>query len=423
MQHHEKAIVVGIRSGRMSSAEARESMMELTALVDSAGADIVDELYCDLAKITPATFIGNGKVEELRKISPDDLSFIAFDEALSPAQQRNLENRCGKRVIDRTGIILDIFAQRARTKEGKIQVELAQLQYLLPRLTRMWRHLDRLGAGIGTRGPGETQLEVDRRKIRHKINKLREELKKVRKRRRLQRHGRRRSGLTTVALVGYTNAGKSTLLNRLTAANAFAADMLFATLDPTIRSMDLPNNRQLILSDTVGFIKKLPHQLVEAFRATLEEVTEADLLIHVVNAAAETRNEQITAVQSVLNDLKASQKPTILVLNKSDLLNVPQSVQEQTKGYLSTVFVSALNGDGCLDLIRELVKFEESLTISLHFHFPYLRNDLIAGIQGEADIMAIEYLPEGVDITARIHTSMRGKYEDYIQKENRINAD
>jgi GTP-binding protein HflX len=314
----ERALLVSVAEGGLHG-DWKESLEELAALADTAGARVVETVVQPHGRLNPATFVTRGKLLEIKtKAAGASADLIVFDRDLSPAQLRNLEKATNRKVIDRSEIILDIFAARARTREARIQVELAQLQYTLPRLTRMWQHLSRTGGGIGTRGPGETQLEVDRRRVREKIALLKRKLAAIQKERTVQR--RRRRNVFRAALVGYTNAGKSTLFNTLTRANVFTEDRLFATLDATTRQHVLPGRRLVLLSDTVGFIRNLPPHLIASFRATLEEVTEADLLIHVVDANSGFVMQQIAAVHQVLDDLECMAKPRILVFNKIDLM-------------------------------------------------------------------------------------------------------
>ncbi len=307
-----------VAAGGLSGAW-KESLEELASLADTAGARVVETVVQPHGRLNPATFVTRGKVDEIKtKAASTGADIIVFDHDLSPAQLRNLENQTHRKVIDRSELILDIFASRARTREARIQVELAQLQYMLPRLTRLWEHLSRTGGGIGTRGPGETQLEVDRRRLRSKIALLKRKLGDIQKERTVQRH--RRRNMFRAALVGYTNAGKSTLFNSLTRAEVFTEDRLFATLDATTRKLVLPERELMLLTDTVGFIRNLPHHLIASFRATLEEVTEADLLIHVVDATSAYVMQQISAVHEVLDHLGCLAKPRLLVFNKIDLM-------------------------------------------------------------------------------------------------------
>ncbi|MGD0651181.1 MAG: GTPase HflX, partial [Verrucomicrobiia bacterium] len=320
----ERALLVGLERTGHDKWAVRDSLEELRELAESAGAEVVDLTTQKRDAPSAPTFIGRGKAEQLaNRCRETQANTVIFDDDLSPAQARNLSEILGKdvKVLDRTELILDIFAQRARTREGKIQVELAQLQYMLPRLAGLWTHLSRQRGGIGSRGPGEQQLEVDRRRVMERISRLRRDLDEVRKNRRIERDGRQRLHWPLVSIIGYTNSGKSTLMNALTGANVLVEDKLFATLDPTTRKLRLPNNQNILLSDTVGFLRKLPHQLVESFKATLEEVAEADLLLHVVDVSTPHAREQIKAVEVVLHEIDAWGKPTVVALNKIDRLD------------------------------------------------------------------------------------------------------
>ncbi len=317
----ERALLIGLEKEGVSKWDLHDSLDELRELANSAGAEVVDTVTQKLQKPTAPYYIGRGKAESIKESCQNrQVTSVIFDDELSPAQGRNLENLFARKVLDRTQLILDIFAQRARSREGRLQIELAQLQYLLPRLTRMWHHLSRQTGGIGTRGPGETQLEVDRRRVQERIARLERELESVRKTRAIQRQGRKRHQWPVAAVVGYTNAGKSTLLNLLTGADVVAEDKLFATLDPTTRSFVLPNKQRVLLTDTVGFLRKLPHTLIESFKATLEEVSEADLLIHIVDLSHPRVDEQMEAVDRVIKELDAYGKQTLIVFNKIDNL-------------------------------------------------------------------------------------------------------
>src|SRR6266853_5255602 len=321
VRKRERALLAALRLPKQRRFEVGESLDELGRLAESAGAEVVGRVTQERAAPTPKLYFGKGKVDELKTSSERQAAnLVISDDSLSPIQERNLGGSLGLKVIDRTALILDIFAQRARTMEGKLQVELAQLSYLLPRLVGQWKHLERTGGGIGTRGPGEMQIESDRRMIRHRIQKIRDELQRVRVHRRLLRDRRKASGVPVVALVGYTNAGKTTLLNHLTGADRLAADALFVTLDPTARLVTSPTHASFILTDTVGFIRKLPHQLVAAFKATLEELTEADVLIHVVDASHPGLDDQVQAVEALLGELELMGRPMIVALNKIDRL-------------------------------------------------------------------------------------------------------
>jgi len=345
----EVALLIGLRRPRQPRWEAEDSLDELVQLAVSAGAEPAFRVFQERALLNPRMLIGPGKAQEVRGICEEGVDLVIFDDDLTGSQQRNLESALGRRVIDRTGLILDIFAQRARSKEGKLQVELAQLKYLLPRLTGHGAELSRLGGGIGTRGPGETQLEVDRRRIRRRIVKIEGELEKVQRHRALLRRRRHKQGLPTAALVGYTNAGKSSLLNALTHAELPVADKFFATLDPTLRKVILPDGRAVLLSDTVGFIRKLPHQLVASFKATLEEVRTADLLLHVIDISHHHWQRQEQGVIAVLEELGVAAKPLINVYNKVDKLPHPEAVTFLTRRPRSVV-TSAKTGAGLAEI-------------------------------------------------------------------------
>jgi len=348
----EKAFLVGVRpKSRIPLDGEGGSLDELERLVEAAGATVAGKTCQVLQETTPNYYVGRGKADEIaHMVNDEDVDLVVFDEELSPSQQRNLEDLINKKVVDRTRLILDIFAQRAKSREGKLQVELAQLSYMLPRLTGRGREFSQLAGGIGTRGPGETQLEVDRRKVRARIAKIRRELEKVRKTRRVHRERRRERLFPTAAIVGYTNAGKSTLLNAMTGSSVMVADRLFSTLDPTVRLMAFENGRNVLLSDTVGFISKLPHQLVEAFRATLEEVENADLVIHIVDVSHPEYSHQIEAVNIVLDEIGVKRTPIIYALNKIDLLEERALLHSLRLTLPSSVGVSALTGEGLEDL-------------------------------------------------------------------------
>jgi GTP-binding protein HflX len=348
----ERAALVGLVTGTTRRIDAEHSLEELAGLVDAAGAQVVLRVLQERPRADAATFLGSGKVELLARAADEaDVDIVVFDNELSPAQLRELQKRLQRTVVDRTQVILDIFARRARTREGKLQVELAQLKYLLPRLVGAGLELSRLGGGIGTRGPGETKLEVDRRRIRVRIHALQQEIDEVRRRRSHLRARRKKSDVPTVALVGYTNAGKTTLFNRLTKADAVASNALFVTLDPLVRSVRLPDNRELRLSDTVGFIDRLPHALVAAFRATLEETAEADLALHVIDASSAERERQMAAVARVLEEVGATDVPRIDVFNKIDRLTSDE--RRRLAGLdPSAALISAATGDGIGELLE-----------------------------------------------------------------------
>ncbi len=408
----EKAILVTIAS--------EDTFDELAQLADTAGATTVARVVQRRNQPDSAFFIGRGKVEELAQLRQRlGAELIIFDSELTPTQARNLENAIGCRVVDRTTLILDIFAQRAHTKEGQLQVELAQLRYALPRLTGLGTALSRLGGGIGTHGPGETKLETDRRHIRRRIDELTNALEQVRRHRRQQRQSRRESAISVVALVGYTNAGKSTLLNTLTQAQAYTANQLFATLDPTTRRLQLTSNREVLLTDTVGFIRNLPHHLIKAFSATLEEVIEADILLHVVDASHAELTKQITAVESVIKELGVQDKPTIMVFNKVEQpLNHQLLEQVKLSCPYQSVEISALNGMG-IEQLKELIS--QNTLHERHLvkgWLPYDRTDLLALLHRHGEVYREEYSPEGILVEAEIDASHWENVATHINQNN-----
>jgi GTP-binding protein HflX len=357
-EHRERAALVGLISGSSRQFDPEHSLDELAGLASAAGADVVLRVLQERPRPDPATFLGSGKVAYLAAACDETRAdAVLFDNELSPAQLRNLERALDRKVLDRTQLILDIFARRARTREGKLQVELAQLKYLLPRLVGAGDALSRLGGGIGTRGPGETKLETDRRRIRHRISMLSKEIDAVRRRRSQLRERRHKAAVPTVALVGYTNAGKTTLFNALTGDQAVASNALFVTLDPLVRKVKLPDRRELLVSDTVGFIERLPHSLVAAFRATLEEVATADLLVHVIDASSPDRERHIDAVRGVLAEVGADRVPMLEVFNKCDRLTGEQGEGERARlraRHPRAICVSALTGEGRDELIAAM---------------------------------------------------------------------
>ncbi len=392
----EKAILVTIAG--------EDTLDELALLADTAGAIPVARVAQRKNHPDTAFFIGRGKMEELAQLRQRlGAKLIIFDSELTPTQARNLENAIGCRIVDRTTLILDIFARRARTKEGQLQVELAQLRYSLPRLTGLGIALSRLGGGIGTRGPGETKLETDRRHIRQRIDELTNALEQVRRHRSYQRQSRRESAMPVVALVGYTNAGKSTLLNTLTQAQAYTANQLFATLDPTTRRLQLTGNRKVLLTDTVGFIRNLPHHLIKAFRATLEEVVEADLLLHVVDASHAELAEQIAAVESVLKELGVQDKPTIMVFNKVDQPLNHQLLEQVRISYpCQAVKLSALTGIGLIQLKELIAQYVFRERRLIKGWLPYDKTDLVALLHRHGEVYSENYCPEGIQVEAAI---------------------
>jgi len=386
----EKAILVGVVLPGMVRRQEGESLAELASLADTAGAEVVDIVMQDRHVINPSTLVGTGKVHQIsKKVIDTGAKVVIFDVDLTPVQMKNLEREINRKVVDRSGLILDIFAQRARSRESQIQVELAQLQYLLPRLTRKWTHLSRQEGGIGTRGPGETQLEVDRRVIKKRIKHLKEELKKIELQRNVRR--KKRKSFKKVALVGYTNAGKSSLLNVLADAEVFVEDRLFATLDATIRAMVLENHRKVLLIDTVGFIRKLPPHLVASFRSTLEETIEADLLLHVVDVSHPGFEEQIDSVQGVLAELKILDKRMITVFNKVDLLQDRRIVSLLKQRFPLAVFTSTVKGIGLESLCSEIVKLLEQEEVEGEVRIPSEKSKTIATIYDMTKVLSKEY--------------------------------
>jgi GTP-binding protein HflX len=410
----EKAILVGLEQQGVSRWDLEDSLSELEQLAATAGAQVVDTMVQKLEKPTAPYYIGKGKAEEVaRQCGAKHATSVIFDDELSPAQGRNLEEMTSRKVLDRTQLILDIFAQRARTKEGRLQIELAQLQYLLPRLTRMWTHLSRQSGGIGTRGPGETQLEVDRRRVQERIARLERDLKEVRKNRTVQREGRLRQNWPVAALVGYTNAGKSSLLNRLTGADVLAENKLFATLDPTTRQLVLPNKQKLLLTDTVGFIRKLPHTVIESFKATLEEVALADLLIHVVDISHPHFHDQMAAVDATIRELNAQGKQTFLVFNKVDALSDPSIAIQTVRHYPGSVAISARTGEGVDTLIEELEDRLRAWRMRVDFHVPTSESAVLAELHRVGHVLSMRYEGDLAIVTAHVPPEAKGRFAAY----------
>ena len=410
------AVLVGMRSPVLGSDSAdEESLAELAALVETAGGESVGVILQGRDKPDPHSFIGEGKVEEVKgMVEQEKATMVIFDNDLSPSQIRVLTELLGVQVIDRSGLILDIFAQRAKTKEGCLQVELAQYQYLLPRLVGMWTHLERQagtsGKGpIGSKGPGETQLETDRRHIHRKIDKLKEELQEVRRVRATQRQRRQKNEIPVVAIVGYTNAGKSTLLNTITGAGIPANNRLFDTLDTTTRLLTVSDTLDVVISDTVGFIRKLPHQLVEAFKAPLEELEYADLLLHVIDASNPQWREQAQIVDDLIRELKADHIPCIRVYNKSDLAFSGQREKEA-----DAVSVSALTGEGIDELMRAIDRKLDKGTRRVTLHLPYDKTGLLDVLYREAKVESVSY-EATVDVVAVCNPRQLGQLKDYIE--------
>ena len=407
----ERALLVGIElpSGN-HHVPLEYSLEELERLAETAGAMVLGTHHQQIKNVTPATLIGRGKVDEIQaKLKEIHADLVILDEDLTPAQQRNLESAFNVRVVDRSQLILDIFAQRARSNEGKLQVELAQLEYLLPRLTRQWTHLSRLGGGIGTRGPGETQLEVDRRRIRERIGHLKQRLRTVERTRMLQRKERDEVPFATVALVGYTNAGKSTLMNALTAAGVFVEDKLFATLDPTTRGLRLPNGDKVMLVDTVGFINKIPHSLIEAFKSTLEEVCNADLLLHLVDLTSPQFEEHIEVVRQVLVEIGAGAITTVLVPNKIDTAQDLPLAQLKNHDVTEICPISALTGRGIDRLLATVGAILDERKERFHGIFSPAQGALIAMLRDRGRIVQETYREDGVYVTAMVTPKLAGQ--------------
>ena len=403
-----------LKSG--SAANLRDALDELGELATTAGGEVIGEGTQKLEAPHPATYLGKGKAGEFADFCRrQDVDTIIFDDELSPAQSRNLEKIFGAKILDRTALILDIFAQRARTREGKLQIELAQLQHLLPRLTRFWGHLSRQSGGIGMRGgEGESQLEVDRRKVSERIDKITRDLDAVRRQRSVQRSGRQRNQWPLASIVGYTNAGKSTLLNQLTGADVLAKDILFATLDPTTRRLRLPTNQNILLTDTVGFIRKLPHGLVEAFKATLEEVVQADLLLHVVDVSHPLADEQIAAVNTVLHEIGAGDKPVLMVLNKVDRLETAAALGRLQERYPHAVAISATTGQGVAELLAEIssqIRPEREL---LELRIPHEEAAVIARLHQVGQVLQRRYLAKAAKFKARIPPQHHAEFAAFI---------
>ncbi len=427
----ERAFLVGVDlRSEPSLLSLEDSLQELVLLAETAGLDVVGEVTQKLDKPTPDTYIGSGKVDEIRALVEEVMAeVLLFDNELAPRHLRELEERMGPHVhiVDRTALILDIFAQHAQTREGVLQVELAQYEYRLPRLTRAWTHLARQTGGgggrtgstggVGLRGPGETQLEVDRREIRKRISKLKAELEKVRAYRLRYRTQRQRSQIPIVALVGYTNAGKSTLINRLAHSDVFVANQLFATLDPTTRRVELPAGHWALFTDTVGFIQKLPTQLVAAFRATLEEIAEADLLIHVVDASHPNAREQVKAVEQTLGEIDAGHIPVIMALNKIDRLPNQAAALDVVEDFSGPVVtLSALTGEGIPDLLRAVEKELYETYVPVSVRLPFDQGQLISLFHDQGQVENTEHGRGGVVIEGNLPGRLLARYQPYLMR-------
>lgn len=415
----ERALLLGVHTGSVDylNDTTEESMRELAELAKTAGAEVVGECVQNKASLESATYMGEGKLEEIKNsLAELCVDCVIFDDELSPVQIRNITDMLEVKVIDRSMLILDIFAMRAKSGEGKLQVELAQLKYRLPRLRGMGTVMSRTGAGIGTRGPGETKLETDRRHIHRRISALEAELAELEKHRTLLRSRRKKDGVITAALVGYTNAGKSTLLNTLTDAQVFAENKLFATLDPTSRGFTLEDNRQLLLVDTVGFIRKLPHHLIEAFKSTLEEAVVADLLVHVIDASSPTRAEQIKVVNEVLKDIGADGKPQIAAFNKCDCLDCDGFIPTCADGCDVTVAISAKSGENTDKLVAALAQLapgrKEKLTVLL----PYSDASMLNDLHTNQKVLCEEYTDKGIKIELLADEAAFKRLQPYIER-------
>nr|BCX00592.1 MAG: GTPase HflX [Bacteroidota bacterium] len=414
--HRERALLVGVATPQVSRQQVQEHLDELELLADTAGAEVVGRMWQERRAIDPAFFIGKGKVEQLRQwVLASGANLVIFDDDLSPVQVRNLERALQVKVIDRTELILDIFATRARTAEAKLQVELAQLEYLLPRLTRQWTHLERQAGGIGTRGPGETQLETDRRLVKQRIATLRHKLRQIDRQRQTQRKGR--SEEIRVSLVGYTNAGKSTLMNQLSGSRVLAEDRLFATLDTTVRQVYLAPNRRILLADTVGFIRKLPAHLVASFKSTLDEVREADILLHVADASHPQLAEQIGVVEQTLREIGAGGKQTILVLNKIDRIEEPGKLSRLRREFPDAIFLSALRGIGLRELRQRLLELVESGYEERSFTLPASDARTLAYIYQIAEVLEhVLEEPNQIRLRVRVAPKQLGAVDRLLRR-------
>ena len=413
----ERAIFVSLESG--NEEEDLASIEEMRELVSTAGAEVVGEFSQKRQKPDSRTYLGKGKADELfAEIKALDAEIVIVNDDLTPTQQRNLESVEGVRVIDRTQLILDIFAQRAHSYEGKLQVELAQLKYLLPRITSLYTQFERQQGGIGIRGPGETKLEADRRRILKRVKDVTDELEKVRQHRHIQKHSRERLPFPTAALVGYTSAGKSTLLNTLSGSQVLVDAKLFATLDPTTRRVVLPDGWAVLITDTVGFIRNLPHDLIAAFRATLEEVTEADFLIHVVDAGHPRMVAHMSAVNQVLSELGAGDKPTVTVFNKSDLVKDQYALRKIVADRPDSVYISAMKCEGITHLMNLLSKTLRSLLVRLSLSIPYDRSDLVSLCYESGRVLKAEYTTDAILVEAEVSREIAGKLQKYVSPSN-----
>ena len=417
-QRPERTMLVSLEYGKQDRLwTSEDSLEELRQLAETAGADVIAKFLQKRPKPDPGFFIGRGKVRDLALYAQqEDIDLCVFDEELSPAQQRNLEQALGIKVLDRTALILDIFAQRAQTNEGKLQVELAQLQYTLPRIMGQGLSLSRLGGGIGTRGPGETKLETDRRMIRDRIAYIKGCIDKVQNVRKLHRSYRNKNQVPSISLIGYTNAGKSTLLNVLTNSDVYEKDQLFATLDPTTRQLNLPDKRQAILTDTVGFIQRLPHQLIAAFKSTLEETLDADLLVHVIDVSHPLYKEQSEAVYRVLQEVGAQDKPVLSVFNKIDKLPEDSGLLEQLRAIPESVCISAKKQIGLETLLSIITEKLKLKSIEVTLLIPYIDSGAAAKLFEEGTVLSQDYEAEGIKMTVRLQANDIGRWEKFMER-------
>lgn len=404
----ERVWVTGIRRAKQTRGDFQASLEELQKLVDTAGGEVIGITSQEIDPPSARTFVGKGKAQEiLEEIQKHRIDSVAVDDELSPTQNQNLEELWGVKVLDRTAVILDIFAKRAHTKEGRLQVELAQLHYIQPRLKGLWSHFSKQTGGIGTKGPGETQLEVDRRHIRERISRLKERLEEVQTHRKIHRIKREAVPLPLFSLVGYTNAGKSTLFNLLTEAGVLVEDKLFATLDPTVRRLKLPSGRQILLADTVGFIRKLPHSVVEAFKATFEEIAYADGLIHVIDASDSEVYQHVETVEKVLTELQLHDKPRITVLNKKDCGDF------YSNGFAG-IALSAVSGEGVDRLLLHLDDFLRQRSQRARFLLPHARGDILAVLHRLGHMIEVEHTPQGTKVDCEIDQKFVNRYREYL---------
>ncbi len=415
----ERCVLVGVSTRSLTRESTVESLDELALLADTAGAEVFARITQDRDRYDASTFIGKGKVEELRVLVTENaIPLVIFDDDLSPAQVRNLERELECKVLDRSGLILDIFASRAKTNEAKTQVELAQLQYLLPRLTRMWTHLSKQFGGVGTKGPGETQIETDRRIIRSRIIHLKEKIDRIGQQRVIQRKGRTKH--IRAALVGYTNVGKSTLLNLLSGSDVFVENRLFATLDPTTRLVPLPPNTEILMTDTVGFIRKLPHHLVASFKSTLEEITEADIILHLSDISSKTFQDQITVVTDTLADLGVVDKPTLMVFNKIDLLTDRSMIAALSERFPHSVFISAKRGINILGLKDEVTKLLQQEFVDKTFSISQGDQKLISYLHTVGEVFDKDYSEDAVKLSIRVRKKDYERLMSIIQKTRQV---